>query len=83
MFAYNTYNDLLELITTMTERSDLLAISLNILQAMGVISAFNDVFSIFSPFILGFLAYKVTMVVFHSLQATSNELFKVGVLTQQ
>lgn len=83
MFIYNQYNALLQMITDMSSQSDLLSISFNVLQAMGVINAFNDVFSIFSPFILSYLVYKSGLIVFHSLQATSNELFKIGVLTQQ
>lgn len=82
-FVYNKYNDFLQLLSDMTSQSGLLATVIQILQSMGVINAFNDVFSIFSPFILGYLAFKILGLVFASFQATSNELFKVGVLTQQ
>lgn len=82
-FVYDMYNSLLQMIADMSSQSGLLSISLNILQSIGVINAFNDVFSLFSPFIIAYLVYKSGLVVFHSFQATSNELFKVGVLTQQ
>jgi len=83
LFVYNKYNELLNYISTMSTQSDLLSVALSIMQAMGLINAFNDVFAIFSPFIIGYLAYRVSMVVFSAYEKTSNEVFKVGVLVQQ
>lgn len=83
VFIYNKYNEFLQLIADLSEGTELLAIALNIMQSMGIINAFNDVFSLFSPFIIGYLVYRSLLIVYHSFQATSNELFKVGVLVQQ
>lgn len=82
-FVFNKYNDFLALITSMNSSSELSAVVINIMQAIGIINAFNDVFNIFSPFIVAYLLFRSAQIVFHSFQATSNELFKVGVLTQQ
>ena len=82
-FFYVKYNDLLQLIATMQNQSDAFATIVNILNAMGVLRAFNDVFSLFSPFIISFLLYKVAILVWHSFETTSNEVFKIGVLVQQ
>lgn len=82
-FVYNAYNSLLELVVNMSAGSELLGIAMKVLQSLGVINAFNDVFAIFSPFIIGYLVYVSGLMIFHSFQATSNEIFKVGVLTQQ
>ena len=82
MFFYNQYNELLSLVASMGS-NDLLSMTLSVVKAFGVISAFNDVFSIFSPFLIAFLVYKAGVMVFHSFQVTSNEIFKIGVLVQQ
>ena len=82
-FFYNKYNEFLALISNMSNGDEILTIALQLLQALGVINAFNDVFAIFSPFIIAYLVFIGSSLVFHSWQATSNEIFKVGVLTQQ
>jgi len=82
-FFYDKYNDLLQLVTDMSTSSDILALSLQFLQSLGVINAFNDVFSIFSPFIIAFLVFKAGKMVYHSFKVTSDEVFKIGVLIQQ
>lgn len=83
MFVYNQYNTFLSLISTFGGGNEILSIAFQVIQSLGVLDAFTDVFAIFSPFILGYLGYKASMLVFHSLEHTSNELFKVGVLVQQ
>lgn len=83
LFVYEKYNDLLQFALSMSTQTDVLALAFNFLQAVGLINAFNDVFSIFSVFIISYLSYLATLKIFHSLQATSNELFKIGVLIQQ
>ncbi len=83
MSVYNKYNDLLDYIANMPEKSDLLGVALNIMQSIGLINAFNDVFTIFSPFIIGYLSYRVVIILYKSAESVSNELFKVGVLVQQ
>ena len=83
LFIYNKYNDLLNYITTMPATSDLLSVTMSIMQSIGLINAFNDVFAIFSPFLIGYLLYRVALIVFSAFEKTSNEVFKVGVLVQQ
>lgn len=82
-FFFNQYNALLASLNSMSEESDLLSISMNILQSIGFINAFNDVFSIFSIPLVAYLIHKGSAVLFHTAKATSDELFKIGVLTQQ
>lgn len=82
-FVYNKYNDLLNAINNMSTQSDLLSTAMNIMQSIGLIKAFNDVFAIFSPFLLAYLGYRVALAVFNAYERTSNEVFKVGVLVQQ
>ncbi len=82
-FVYNKYNDLLNVINNMSTQSDLLSTAMNIMQSIGLIKAFNDVFAIFSPFLLAYLVYRVTLAVFNAYERTSNEVFKIGVLVQQ
>jgi hypothetical protein len=83
LFVFNKYNEFLELISNMSQESEILSIAFNILQSLGIFSAFSDVFAIFSPFLLAYLIYRAGLIVYHSFQATSNELFKVVVVTQQ
>ena len=83
LFIFNRYNDFMNLLSTFDGFHPLLAITINILQSVGIINAFNDVFSIFSPFIISYLGYRVALVVYHSWKITSDELFKIGVLIQQ
>ena len=83
LFIFDKYNDFMNLLSSLDGFDPLLAISINILQSVGIINAFNDVFSIFSPFIISYLGYRVALVVYHSWKITSDELFKIGVLIQQ
>ncbi|MFA6197318.1 MAG: hypothetical protein WC656_11830 [Sulfurimonas sp.] len=83
LFLYNRYNDMIGLIRDMGTNSDILYIAFQVLQSLGVINAFHDVFAIFSPFIISYLVYRAGRVIYSSWVATSNELFKLGVLSQQ
>ncbi len=83
LFVYNKYNDLLNNINNMTTQSDLLGVALHVMQAIGLINAFNDVFAIFSPFLIAYLTYRVSLAVFNAYERVSSEIFKVGVLTEE
>jgi len=82
-FLFNKYNDFLALVASMVGKSEILSLVYQILQSLGIFNAFNDVFAIFSQPLLLYLGYRVIVLVFKALENTSNELFKVGVLTQQ
>ena len=82
-FVYNKYNDLLNAINNMSTQSDLLSVAMKIMQSIGLINAFNDVFAIFSPFLVSYLVYRAGLLAFNSYEKVSNELFKVGVVAQE
>ena len=83
LFFYNQYHNFLDFVKSMSNQNDLLSISFNVLSAMGFFDAFNSVFHIFSPFIVAWLVYKTSLIVFSSLKHTSDEVFKIGVLVGQ
>lgn len=83
VFLYNKINFVLNIMNNIPFTNQVLSIALQVLQALGIMQAFHDVFAIFSPYLIAYLVYKVALIIYHSAETTSNELFKVGVLTQQ
>jgi len=83
VFIYNKINYVLDIINNIPFSNEVLTIALQVLQSLGIMASFHDVFAIFSPYLIAFLVYKIALIIYHSAETTSNELFKVGVLTQQ
>jgi len=82
-FFYDQYNNFMNFATSMQTATELTALTMNFLHAIGFFNAFNDVFSIFSPFLTAFLIYKLSTIIFSMSRAISHELFKIGVIWQQ
>lgn len=82
-FFFNKYNDILQYVADMSNSTGTLALIMQFLQAIGFINAFNDVFSLFSPFLIAFLTFKASKMIYDSFKSASNELFKLGVLVQE
>ena len=82
-FLFNKYNDFLALLVDMATQSENLSLAFKILQSLGIINAFNDVFAIFSEPLLLYFGYRASLVLYSVLKRISDELFKAGVLTQE
>jgi len=82
-FIYDQYNSFMQFATNIQGSSELLDMALIFLHTIGFINASNDVFAIFSRYIVLFLQYKIGMFLFAKLHSLSNEFFKIGVLWQQ
>ena len=82
-FFYDQYNAFMNFVVSLQGSTELLSMVVNFLYTIGFFNAFNDVFAIFAPFISAYLVYRLSMLVFRTSRALSNEFFKIGVLWQQ
>jgi hypothetical protein len=80
--VYNMTNDLLEQLPTLLTQNDLLTLSYNLMQAIGLIDAVKDAFQVFNLLFVSLLLLFISKVVLNSLKDASDEFFKIGMLLQ-
>lgn len=74
------FNDKL---STVFDSDSAMALAFEVLRSVGVIDGFLDAFSIFKVLFPALLLSWALKFAFKTAEITSNELFKLGVLTQQ
>jgi hypothetical protein len=82
-FFYEQFNAFMSYAANMSSGDTYLALSLSFLRAIGFINALNDVFALFSPFLIAYLTYKAVSILVSAYKNISDEIFKIGVLWQQ
>ena len=82
-YFFSVYNVFIDTLNSFSSEHEIVNVAFSIMNTLGIFKAFEDVFAIFSPFIILYLTYRGLVLIYLSFQITTNELFKIGVLVQQ
>lgn len=82
-FFYTQYQNLMTFIGNGISSNNEINLIFQIMQSMGILQAFHDVFIIFAPIVVAYFVYIGAMATFRSLQLTSDQIFKIGLAILQ